>query len=171
MKKFIILTSLFAMNAQGMPESPYRREHIRMCSTPGGLWSLEKECYIHNRAFSIPSVFKLSVNQESKDPHPKKTAKNSISKKQRSSNSKKKTKEKSSERSQQRSETKTESHEPINSVRQNVIDARNQQQKTDQNVKRVLKRKHFEKKFTNFLGNNIGKFVADKLFLIFRNEK
>ena len=171
MKKFIILTILFAMNAQGMPENPYSREHVRTYSTPGGLWSLEEECYVHHRTFSIPSVFKLSVNQKPENTHPKKTAKNSLSKKQRSSNSKKKTKEKSSERSKQSSKPKTENRKPINSTRQNVIDEQNQQQKTYQHVKRVLERKRFEKKFTNFLGNNIGKFVADKLFLIFGNRK
>jgi len=173
MKKFIILTSLLAMNVQGMPENLLSHEHVRICSTPGGLWSLEEEYYTHYRALSTPPNFKLSVNRQSENLHPKKIAENPCPKKRKSSNFKKRINEKPFEIFKLMSKSEPELHESINSVRQNVIEAQNQKQKTDQNVKKVLKKKRFEKRFTNFLGNNVGKFVADKLFdlLTFRDGK
>lgn len=168
MKKLIILSGLFAVSTQGMPEEQKNYEHIRMCSAPGGLWSLEEEYYARRRAFSTPDDLKPYINQKSKKPCSKKNATNSHSKKQKSSNFKKKIVKKSSETQKKVSKPKSKSNKPINSIRENVIDARNQKQKTDKNVKKVLKKKTFEKRFTNFLGNNIGKFVADKLFDFFQ---
>ncbi len=162
MKKFIILASLFAMIAHGMLEKRGNYGHIRMCSAPGGLWSLEEDAYIHRRTFSAPTDFKPSVNQKLRCPHLKKSEPNTRSKKRKSSKFSKKINEKPSEILKSKPEPKP--REPMNSTKQKIINAKNQQRETDLNIAKVLKKKSFEKKFTNFLGNNIGKLVADTLF-------
>ena len=169
MKKSIILASFLVVSVQGMPEKRDSYGHIRMCSTPGGLWSLEEDACIHRRTFSIPADFKPSINQKLKCPYLKKSEPNTRSKKRKSSKFPKKSNRKPSEILKSKPEPKT--REPVNSTKQKIINAKNQQRETDLNIAKVLKKNSFEKRFTNFLGNDIGKFVADKLFDLFRLNK
>ncbi len=65
---------------------------------------------------------------------------------------------------QQKSEPKF--HHQI-SVKQERIESQNQQQKMNQKIVKLQKKKAFEKRFSNVLGNTAGKFIADKLFGLF----
>jgi hypothetical protein len=158
MKKFIILASLFAMIAQGMTEKYDNYGHIRMCSAPGGLWSLEKEC-CHHRMPSAPDEFKFYANQKSEVIHIKNPVLNLRSKKIKPSNSQKTIDKKPSK--VRKSKPNSKFHNPSISVKKKIIEAKNQQRKTDLVVTKILKKKSFEEKFTKFLGNYIGKFFAD----------
>lgn len=162
MKKFIILANSFALIAQGMSEKRDSYGHIRMCSAPGGLWSLEKECCIHHRAPSAPTELKSYANQKPEVPYVKNSVQNSRSKKKKSSNSQKTIDKKPSKI--RKSKPNLESHKPSSSVKQKIIEAKNQQRETDLNIAKVLKKKSFEERFTKFLGNYIGKFIADIFF-------
>jgi len=180
MKKFLILTSLLAINVQGMPEERNGCEHIKRWSAPGGLWYLEKESYIHHRMFSTPADIKSSINQKSESQ--KKSVPNSRSKKRKSSNFKKKISETPSKTIKSKPRThepngnfpkilkpKSKTHDQVNSKEQNIIAAKNQQQETDKKIREIRKKKSFEKRFFNFLGNNVGKFVADIVFDFFNH--
>jgi hypothetical protein len=174
-KKAIILVNLFAVfGAFGMYEQPYSDRHARMCSAPGGLWALENPCLVHKRTFSAP--VELSSVEKSDSQVLKKVETNSRLQKQKYSNKRKKHSRPSRQSAEVRKQQSAaapvtvmphKSNQQIISVKQNVINARNQQQKTNQTVRKVLKKKSFEKVFISLFGQAAGKFIADKLFDVF----